>query len=486
MSEKFEIDSKYLKYESPLVSRYASNEMLLNFSDFKKFSRWRFLWFNLAKAEKELGLEITDGQLKEMEGNLENIDFNFAKLEEKKIRHDVMAHIHTFARCCPKAAPIIHLGATSCYVGDNADLIMIKEGLVILLNKLARCISKLGEFCDEYKGLPCLGYTHLQPAQLTTVGKRASLWLQELCFDLDSFEQIKEKLKFRGVKGTTGTQASFLELFDGDHEKVKKLDQLVTKSAGFTKSYSLCGQTYTRKTDIEVLSALASFGSSAHKICSDLRLLASFKELEEPFEADQVGSSAMPYKRNPMRSERCCSIARHLMTLVNNPLMTQSVQWMERTLDDSANRRICLPEAFLCADTCLNILQNIIEGMVVYPKVIESRVQQELPFMATENILMEMVKGGGNRQDGHEKIRVISQIAGNNVKLEGKKNNMIELLKEDEMFKPIASKLDKMLDPKLYIGRCDKQVEEFLNLEVKEIVERYKSSLVGAKSELTV
>lgn len=486
MSEKFEIDSKYLKYESPLVSRYASNEMLLNFSDFKKFSRWRFLWFNLAKAEKELGLEITDEQLKEMEGNLENIDFNFAKLEEKKIRHDVMAHIHTFARCCPKAAPIIHLGATSCYVGDNADLIMIKEGLGILLNKLARCISKLGEFCDEYKGLPCLGYTHLQPAQLTTVGKRASLWLQELCFDLDSFEQIKEKLKFRGVKGTTGTQASFLELFDGDHEKVKKLDQLVTKSAGFTKSYSLCGQTYTRKTDIEVLSALASFGSSAHKICSDLRLLASFKELEEPFEADQVGSSAMPYKRNPMRSERCCSIARHLMTLVNNPLMTQSVQWMERTLDDSANRRICLPEAFLCADTCLNILQNIIEGMVVYPKVIESRVQQELPFMATENILMEMVKGGGNRQDGHEKIRVISQIAGNNVKLEGKKNNMIELLKEDEMFKPIASKLDKMLDPKLYIGRCDKQVEEFLNLEVKEIVERYKSSLGGAKSELTV
>jgi len=485
MSVKYEIDPKYLKYESPLVTRYASNEMLYNFSDLKKFSRWRFLWLNLAKAEKELGLDITDEQLEEMEKNIENIDFEYAKQEEKKIRHDVMAHIHTFGKCCPKAAPIIHLGATSCYVGDNADLIMIKEGFSLLNNKLARCISKLGKFCKEYKDLPCLGYTHLQPAQLTTVGKRASLWLQDLCFDLESFERIEDNLKFRGVKGTTGTQASFLELFDGDHEKVKKLNELVTKMSGFSSSYKLCGQTYTRKTDIDVLSVLASFGSSAHKICTDLRLLASFKELEEPFETNQVGSSAMPYKRNPMRSERCCSIARHLMTLVNDALMTQSVQWMERTLDDSANRRISLPEAFLCADTCLNILQNIIEGIVVYPKVIESRVQQELPFMATENILMEMVKNGGDRQEGHERIRVISQQAGNNVKLEGKKNNMLELLKEDECFKSIAMKLDKMLDPKLYVGRCGEQVTEFLDVEVASVIERYKNNLVG-KSELNL
>lgn len=485
MSEKVVIDAKYYKYESPLCTRYASDEMLLNFSDFKKFYRWRYLWLNLAKAEKQLGLDITDEQLVEMEANLENIDFEYAKQEEKKIRHDVMAHIHTFGKCCPKAAPIIHLGATSCYVGDNADLIMIKEGFNILNSKLARCISKLGNFCREYKDMPCLGYTHLQPAQLTTVGKRASLWLQDLCFDLENFERLRNTLKFRGVKGTTGTQASFLELFDGDDEKVKRLNELVTKMSGFSSSYKLCGQTYTRKTDIEILSALASFGSSAHKICTDLRLLASFKELEEPFEKSQVGSSAMPYKRNPMRSERCCSIARHLMTLVNDALMTQSVQWMERTLDDSANRRISLPEGFLCADTCLNIIQNIVEGLVVYPKVIESRVEQELPFMATENILMEMVKTGGNRQEGHEKIRVISQIAGNQVKLEGKKNNMIELLKEDECFKPIASKLDEMLDPKFYVGRCGKQVEEFLDSEVVPITERYKNSLEG-NSELSL
>ena len=475
-----------MKYESPLVSRYASDAMLYNFSDMKKFAQWRKLWLYLAKGEKELGLEISDEQISEMEQNLDNIDFEVAKQEEKRLRHDVMAHVHTFAKCAPKAAPIIHLGATSAYVGDNGDLIAIRDGFDILLKKLACCINRLSDFCVVYKDLPCLGYTHLQPAQLTTVGKRASLWLQDLCFDLENFERTKINLKFRGVKGTTGTHASFLELFDGDHEKVKKLDQIVTKMAGFNSSFLLCGQTYTRKADIDVISVLASFGSSAHKICTDIRLLASFKELEEPFEKEQIGSSAMPYKRNPMRSERCCALARHLMTLVNDALMTHSVQWMERTLDDSANRRISLPEAFLSADACLNILQNIFEGMVVYPKVIEARIRQELPFMATENILMEMVKSAGaNRQEAHQKIRDLSQIAGNNVKLEGKQNNLIELLKNDEYFKPISAKLDEMLDPAQYTGRAGKQVEEFVEQVVKNILDQYKDAL-DAKSELTL
>lgn len=479
-------NERYLKYESPLVSRYASPEMLYNFSDFKKFSNWRQLWLNLATCQKKLGLNITDEQLNEMKQNIENIDFEKAKQEEKRLRHDVMAHVETFAAAAPKAAPIIHLGATSCYVGDNADLIAIRDGFSILLKKLANTIGKLGKFCDNFKDLPCLGYTHLQPAQLTTVGKRASLWLQDLVIDLENFERTKSNLKFRGVKGTTGTQASFLELFNNDHNKVKELDKMVTELAGFESSFMLCGQTYTRKLDCDVLSVLASFGSSAHKICTDLRILASFKELEEPFESEQIGSSAMPYKRNPMRSERCCSLARHLMTLIGNALQTHAVQWMERSLDDSANRRIALPEAFLTADTCLNILQNIFEGMIVYPEVIKSRIYQELPFMVTENILMEMVnKHSANRQEGHKRIRDLSQIASSHVKQEGKQNNLLELLSNDEYFKPISGRLNEMLDSKQYTGRAEQQVTEYLEIVVKPILERYKADLNG-KSELSV
>jgi adenylosuccinate lyase len=485
MSDVFGVEQRYLRYESPLITRYASNEIAFNFSEFKKFSTWRLLWLYLAKCEQQLGVKITDEQIDEMEKNLKNIDFKVAAEQEKLLRHDVMAHVHAFAKCCPKAGPIIHLGATSAFVGDNCDLICMRDGLDILCNKLARCIARLASFVSRHKDLPCLGYTHLQPAQLTTVGKRACLWLQDLCFDLDNFERIKSGLRFRGVKGTTGTQASFLELFSGDHEKVKKLDELVTQMAGFKSSYMVCGQTYTRKTDTEVINVLASHGSSVHKICTDLRLLASFKELEEPFEAEQIGSSAMPYKRNPMRSERCCSLARHLMSLVNNALQTQSVQWMERTLDDSANRRITIPEAFLVADAILNIMQNIFEGMVVYPKVIESRIEQELPFMATENILMEMVKhGDADRQVCHEHIRVLSQQAGNRVKLEGKQNDLIERIKQNDYFKPIWAKLDSILQPEQFTGRASQQCDEFLDTVVKPILVNYPDSLCGLSNLL--
>ena len=479
-----EIPQKYMKYESPLIARYASAEIAANFSDFKKFSTWRLLWLYLAKCEKQLGLKITDEQIEEMEKNVKNIDFKMAADEEKILRHDVMAHVHTFAKCCPKAAPIIHLGATSAYVGDNCDLICMRDGLDILCKKLARCISRLADFSEKYKNLPCLGYTHLQPAQLTTVGKRAAIWLQDLCFDLQNFENVRHNMKFRGVKGTTGTQASFLDLFEGDHAKVRKLDELVRNMAGFESGYLICGQTYTRKSDIDVASVLSSFGSSAHKICTDIRLLASFKEIEEPFEQEQIGSSAMPYKRNPMRSERVCSLARHLMTLVNSALQTHSVQWMERTLDDSAIRRIYIPEAFLSADAVLNIIQNIFEGMVVYPKVIESRIDQELPFMASENILMEMVKLGENRQECHEKIRVLSQLAGNRVKQEGKQNDLIERIKGDEYFKPIWPQLDHLFKSEQFIGRASQQVDEFLDEMVKPILNRYKD--LGNKSQLVV
>ncbi|RNA13451.1 adenylosuccinate lyase [Brachionus plicatilis] len=466
---------QHVKYESPLGSRYASKEMLELFSSFKRIRTWRLLWLYLAKAQKSLGLTITDEQIDQMEQNLDNIDFAYAQQEERLIRHDVMAHVHTFAKCCPQAGPIIHLGATSCYVTDNADLIIVKQGFQYLLAKLASSISSLSSFCLKHKDLPCLGYTHLQPAQLTTVGKRASLWLQDLCFDFESIESAMNRLRFRGVKGTTGTQASFMELFSNDHQKVKSLDQLVTQMAGFQNCLMLSGQTYTRKMDIDILGVLSSFGATVHKICTDIRLLASFKELEEPFEKQQVGSSAMPYKRNPMRSERACSLARHLMMLVNDALATYSVQWMERTLDDSAIRRISLSEAFLCADACVIILENVFQGMVVYPKVIEARIGQELPFMATENVLMEMVKSGGaDRQECHERIRVLSQEAAKNVKQEGLKNNLIELIKSDDYFRPIHGKIDGMMDARKFIGRADVQVEEFVNQVVGPILLKYK------------
>ncbi|XP_035759108.1 adenylosuccinate lyase isoform X1 [Egretta garzetta] len=449
-----------------------------------KSSSWHMV-AGLFFTQKSLGLPITDEQIQEMEANLDNIDFKMAAEEEKKLRHDVMAHVHTFAHCCPKAAAIIHLGATSCYVGDNTDLIVLRDGFNLLLPKLARVISRLADFAEKYADLPTLGFTHYQPAQLTTVGKRCCLWIQDLCMDLQNLERARDDLRFRGVKGTTGTQASFLQLFEGDHSKVEELDRLVTAKAGFKRAYMVTGQTYSRKVDIEVLSVLASLGSSIHKICTDIRLLANLKEIEEPFEKDQIGSSAMPYKRNPMRSERCCSLARHLMTLVLDPLQTASVQWFERTLDDSANRRVCLAEAFLTADIILSTLQNISEGLVVYPKVIERRIRQELPFMATENIIMAMVKAGGNRQDCHEKIRVLSQQAAAVVKQEGGDNDFIARVRADPYFSPIHKQLESLLDPSSFTGRAPQQVAKFLKEEVRPALIPYQSKM-GGKIELAL
>ncbi|XP_009876654.1 PREDICTED: adenylosuccinate lyase, partial [Apaloderma vittatum] len=452
---------------------------------FDRFVPEYFTLFLSQFAEKSLGLPITDEQIQEMEANLDNIDFNMAAEEEKKLRHDVMAHVHTFAHCCPKAAAIIHLGATSCYVGDNTDLIVLRDGFNLLLPKLARVISRLADFAEKYADLPTLGFTHYQPAQLTTVGKRCCLWIQDLCMDLQNLERARDDLRFRGVKGTTGTQASFLQLFEGVHSKVEELDRLVTAKAGFKRAYMVTGQTYSRKVDIEVLSVLASLGASVHKICTDIRLLANLKEIEEPFEKEQIGSSAMPYKRNPMRSERCCSLARHLMTLVLDPLQTASVQWFERTLDDSANRRVCLAEAFLTADIILSTLQNISEGLVVYPKVIERRIRQELPFMATENIIMAMVKAGGNRQDCHEKIRVLSQQAAAVVKQQGGDNDFIDRVRADPYFSPIHKQLESLLDPSSFTGRAPQQVAKFLKAEVRPALIPYQSKM-GGKIELAL
>ena len=466
-------------YQSPLNTRYSSKEMQFNFSDQKKFSTWRQLWLWLAEAEQELGLDITEEQLRQMRDNLTNIDFALAAQQERKVRHDVMAHVHTFGVAAPLAAPIIHLGATSCYVGDNADLVQIRDGLDLLLPKLARVISRLAAFARSHASLPTLGFTHLQPAQLTTVGKRACLWLQELLMDEDNLRTARQGLRFRGVKGTTGTQASFLQLFDGDHDKVKSLNSLVTTKAGFASSFIVTGQTYSRKVDTDIIARLSSFGATAHKICTDIRLLASRKEIEEPFEASQIGSSAMAYKRNPMRCERVCSLARHLMSLVSSTLNTQATQWMERTLDDSANRRITLAEAFLTADAVVMTLQNISEGLVVYPKVIERFIAQELPFMATENFIMEMVKLGGDRQQCHEQVRVLSQQAGEVVKCQGGDNDLIERIKQSEYFAPIHSRIDSLMDPATFIGRAPEQVAEFLDEEVAVVLKRYEGKLEG-------
>ncbi|RHZ89879.1 hypothetical protein Glove_9g104 [Diversispora epigaea] len=460
----------YEKYESPLTSRYASPEMQKLFSPAKRFYTWRLLWLNLAKAEKELGLEsITEEAIQEMETHLflTEQDFTTAAIEEKKTRHDVMAHVHAFGQVASKASGIIHLGATSCYVTDNGDLIIIREGLELLLEKLARVIDKFSNFAQEYKSLPTLGFTHFQPAQLTTVGKRATLWIQELLWDLRNITRARNDLGFRGVKGTTGTQASFLALFEGDHDKVEVLDKRVAELSGFEQLYVVTGQTYSRKIDVDLLNVLSSFGATAHKIATDIRLLANLKEIEEPFEKDQIGSSAMAYKRNPMRCERVCGLSRHLMILAQDALMTNSVQWFERTLDDSSNRRISIPEAFLTADIVLSLLQNISEGLVVYPKVIQYRITQELPFMATENIIMAMVKKGGDRQQCHEEIRVLSHQAAGKVKEEGKKNDLIERIKCTEYFKPIWDELDSLLDPNTFIGRSPQQVDKF----IKECVE---------------
>lgn len=472
-------------YSNPLAERYSSKEMLENFSPDKKFSTWRKLWVALAEAEKELGLNITDEQIEEMKANIYNIDYKLAAKKEAEFRHDVMAHVHTFGTQAPKAMPIIHLGATSAYVGDNTDLIQIKDGLDIIKTKLVNVIAEMSKFAMENKNLPTLGFTHFQAAQLTTVGKRATLWLQSLLLDLEELEFREKTLRFRGVKGTTGTQASFQELFNGDFEKVKELDRRITEKMGFDKRFLVTGQTYDRKVDSEVMNLLANIAQSAHKFTNDLRLLQHLKEIEEPFEKSQIGSSAMAYKRNPMRSERISSLAKFVIALQQSTAMTASTQWFERTLDDSANKRLSLPQAFLAVDAILIIWKNVLDGLVVYPKMIEKRIMAELPFMSTEYIIMECVKNGGDRQELHERIRVHSMEAGRNVKVEGKDNDLIERIINDKYFNLDKERLLEILDPKNFIGFAPEQTEEFINIEVKPILEKYSNRL-GMKVTLKV
>ncbi|SMC50232.1 adenylosuccinate lyase [Papillibacter cinnamivorans DSM 12816] len=459
-------------YESPLASRYASDEMLALFSPDRKFSTWRRLWIALARAEKSLGLPVSGEQIAQMEAHKDDINYDSAARWEKELRHDVMAHIHAYGEQCPAAMPIIHLGATSCYVGDNTDLILMREGLTLLKAGLLRVIAALSEFASEYKALPTLGFTHFQPAQLTTVGKRATLWIQDFLTDLEEVEYRLEHLKLLGSKGTTGTQASFLALFDGDHEKVKKLDAMIAEEMGFSGVVPVSGQTYSRKTDAAVCATLSGIAQSASKFATDLRLLAHLKEVEEPFEAKQVGSSAMPYKRNPMRSERICSLSRYVMTDALNPAFTAASQWLERTLDDSANKRIAIPEAFLASDAILILCENVASGLVVHDKVVLKHVREELPFMAEENILMEAVKRGGDRQELHERLRVHSLEAGRNVKDLGLPNNLIELIAGDPAFGMTLEELSGHLEPARYTGRAKEQTEEFLNGEVSPVLRR--------------
>ncbi|MFK7929085.1 MAG: adenylosuccinate lyase [Myxococcota bacterium] len=468
------------RWQSPLVGRYASPAMAELFSDTTKFRTWRRLWLALAEAEQALGLPITDAQLDELRAHQTDIDHEAAAKYEKQLRHDVMAHVHALGDVAPLARPIVHLGATSCFVGDNTDLIVLRDGLDLLLPKVAGVIKQLSDFARSYADLPTLGFTHYQPAQLTTVGKRACLWIQELLIDLDNLARLRATLRFRGVKGTTGTQASYLALFDGDHDKVEELDVRVAAALGFERTYAVTGQTYPRKVDHEVVSALGSFGATAHKMATDIRLLANLKELEEPFGKKQIGSSAMAYKRNPMRSERVCALARHLMTLPMNTVQTAATQWMERTLDDSANRRITLGESFLAADGVLETLLNISAGLVVYPKVIARRVASELPFMATENLIMAMVKRGADRQEVHEAIRVHSLAAAAVVKQEGGENDLVQRVKEDAYFAPIHGDIDTLLEPSTFVGRAPEQVHRFLEREVAPALARH--DIAGAGS----
>ncbi|MBQ3054822.1 MAG: adenylosuccinate lyase [Oscillospiraceae bacterium] len=461
------------QYQSPLASRYASEEMLYLFSPDKKFTTWHKLWIALARAEKELGLPITQEQIDEMVAHCDEVDYETAARREKEVRHDVMAHVHAFGEQCPKAKPIIHLGATSCYVGDNTDVILMDEGLKLVRKRLVSVIAALSKFAEQYKDMPTLGFTHYQPAQLTSVGKRATLWIQELLMDLNEVEYRIANMRLLGSKGTTGTQASFLELFDGDHEKVKKLEDLIAEEMGFKSCFAVSGQTYSRKLDSQILSTLSGIAQSASKFATDLRLLSNLKELEEPFETKQIGSSAMPYKRNPMRSERICSLARYVMVDALNPAITASCQWFERTLDDSANKRISVPEAFLAIDAILNIYLNIANGIVVYPKVIAKRVMSELPFMASENIMMGAVKKGGDRQELHERIRTHSIAAGKRVKEEGLDNDLIERIANDPMFGLSEAEIRAHLDPRDFIGRSAEQVGEFIENEVKPAIAPY-------------
>ena len=473
------------RYQSPLSERYASKEMQYIFSPDMKFRTWRKLWIALAETEKELGLPITDDQIEELKAHADDINYDVAREREKLVRHDVMSHVYAYGQQCPKAKGIIHLGATSCYVGDNTDIIVMAEALKLVRKKLVNVINELAGFADQYKAQPTLAFTHFQPAQPTTVGKRATLWLQEFLMDLEDLEYVSGTLKLLGSKGTTGTQASFLELFDGDQETIDKIDPMIAKKMGFSACYPVSGQTYSRKVDTRVLNILAGIAASAHKMSNDIRLLQHLKEVEEPFEKNQIGSSAMAYKRNPMRSERIASLSRYVMIDALNPAITSATQWFERTLDDSANKRLSIPEGFLAIDGILDLCLNVVDGLVVYPKVIEKRLMSELPFMATENIMMDAVKAGGDRQELHERIRELSMEAGKNVKEKGLDNNLLELIAADPAFNLTLEELQKTMDPARYTGRAKEQVEAFLANAVRPVLDQHKDEL-GIKAEINV
>lgn len=472
-------------YESPLSQRYASKEMQFVFSPDMKFTTWRKLWVALAETEKELGLEITDEQISELKAHVNNVNYDVAKEQERKVRHDVMAHVHAYGEQCPNAKGIIHLGATSCYVGDNTDIIIMKEALTIVHKKLVNVIANLGTFADKYKDQATLGFTHFQAAQPTTVGKRATLWMQEFMMDLEDLEYVIGSLKLLGSKGTTGTQASFLELFNGDHDTIDKIDPMIAKKMGFDDCYPVSGQTYSRKVDTRVVNVLAGIAASAHKMSNDIRLLQHMKEIEEPFEKSQIGSSAMAYKRNPMRSERIAALSRYVMVDAMNPALTSAGQWFERTLDDSANKRLSVAEGFLALDGVLDLCLNVVDGLVVYPKVIEKRLMSELPFMATENIMMAAVKAGGDRQELHERIRELSMEAGMNVKVNGLENNLLELIASDESFNMTREDLEATMEPSQYVGRAKEQVEQFLAVNVAPILEKNKD-IIGIDTVISV
>ena len=473
------------RYVSPLSERYASKEMQYIFSPDMKFRTWRKLWIALAETEKELGLNITQEQIDELKAHAEDINYDVAKERERQVRHDVMSHVYAYGVQCPKAKGIIHLGATSCYVGDNTDIIVMTEALKLVRKKLVNVIAELSAFADKYKEQPTLAFTHFQPAQPTTVGKRATLWTQEFLLDLEDLEYVLGTMKLLGSKGTTGTQASFLELFDGDQETIDKIDPMIAKKMGFKECYPVSGQTYSRKVDTRVANILAGIAASAHKMSNDIRLLQHLKEVEEPFEKSQIGSSAMAYKRNPMRSERIASLSRYVMVDALNPAITSATQWFERTLDDSANKRLSIPEGFLAIDGILDLCLNVVDGLVVYPKVIEKHMMAEPPFMATENIMMDAVKAGGDRQELHERIRELSMEAGKTVKVEGKDNNLLELIAADPAFNLSLEDLQKSMDPKKYIGRAKEQTERFVNEVVQPILDSHKE-LLGVKAEINV
>ena len=472
-------------YVSPLSERYASKEMQYIFSPDKKFRTWRRLWIALAETEKELGLDITDEQIDELKAHMDDINYDVAKAREKKVRHDVMSHVYAYGVQCPKAKGIIHLGATSCYVGDNTDIIVMTEALKLVKKKLVNVMDELAKFADKYKDQPTLAFTHFQPAQPTTVGKRASLWLQEFMLDYEDLNFVLSTMKLLGSKGTTGTQASFLELFNGDQETIDKIDPMIAKKMGFEACVPVSGQTYSRKMDTRVLNVLAGIAASATKMSNDIRLLQHLKEVEEPFEKSQIGSSAMAYKRNPMRSERIASLSRYVICDALNPAITSATQWFERTLDDSANKRLSVPEGFLAIDGILDLCLNVVDGLVVYPKVIEKHMMAELPFMATENIMMDAVKAGGDRQELHEKIRTLSMQAGKTVKEEGKDNNLLELIAEDEAFNLTLDELKASMDPTKYVGRSARQVEIFIRDVINPILQE-NSDLLGVKAEINV